>query len=95
MTDDLVERIRNLLGDTNEEQDTIFEAADRIEELEAEIGRMAAALKTLSEADYPRVGKKSWHPDRPSKHDQCDHELFQYEACDTCMSAFARKALGG
>jgi len=31
--DNLVERVRALLGDTNEEQDTINEAADEIERL--------------------------------------------------------------
>jgi len=39
---DIVERIRALLGDTNEEQDTINEAADEIERLRAALRPFAA-----------------------------------------------------
>ena len=35
MTDDLVKRLLDIAGDTNEENETIHEAADRIEKLEA------------------------------------------------------------
>ena len=38
--DDLVKRLRNILGDTNDEQDTIFEAADEIERLAREVERI-------------------------------------------------------
>ena len=35
MSDDLVKRLLDIAGDTNEENETIHEAADRIEKLEA------------------------------------------------------------
>ena len=35
MTDDLVKRLLDIAGDTNEENETSHEAADRIEKLEA------------------------------------------------------------
>ena len=41
---DIVERVRALLGDTNEEQDTINEAANEIE-------RLREALREITSAD--------------------------------------------
>ena len=35
MTDDLVKRLLDIAGDTNEENETLHEAADHIEKLEA------------------------------------------------------------
>ena len=35
MTDDLVKRLLDIAGDTNEENETLHEAADRIEKLES------------------------------------------------------------
>ena len=41
MTDDLVNRLLDIAGDTNEENETIHEAADRIEQLEAALRKYA------------------------------------------------------
>jgi len=45
---DIVERVRALLGDTNEEQDTINEAANEIE-------RLRDALRQISHAPNGKV----------------------------------------
>jgi len=45
---DIVERVRALLGDTNEEQDTINEAADEIE-------RLREALRKISNMGQTNV----------------------------------------
>ena len=41
MTDDLVKRLLDIAGDTNEENETIHEAANRIEKLEAALREIA------------------------------------------------------
>jgi len=42
---DIVERVRALLGDTNEEQDTINEAADEIERLREALREMLSVAE--------------------------------------------------
>jgi uncharacterized protein YoxC len=67
---DIVERIRALLGDTNEEQDTINEAADEIERLREalrEIERMANRRSGHAfdgDADYFRIARAALGEDK-------------------------------
>ena len=44
MSDDLVKRLLDIAGDTNEENETLHEAADRIEKLEAALREIVGAL---------------------------------------------------
>jgi hypothetical protein len=66
MTDDLVKRLLDIAGDTNEENETLHEAADRIERLEAardgaytERNRLVAFLSNI----YPSGVKKTAIPE--------------------------------
>ena len=44
MSNDLVKRLLDIAGDTNEENETLHEAADRIEKLEAALREIIGAL---------------------------------------------------
>ncbi len=85
---DIVERVRALLGDTNEEQDTINEAADEIEMLRA-------ALRVIADGDAPREHAIIYRSDGVhSKHDKCKHGAWMYDGCEDCVAEYARAALG-
>lgn len=58
MSDTLSDRLRQMVGDTNEELDTLWEAADEIERLNAEVARLREALE-----DHVRAAEciRHWH----------------------------------
>jgi len=47
MSDTLSDRLRQMVGDTNEELDTLWEAADKIEHLQAERKRLRRIIYNL------------------------------------------------
>jgi hypothetical protein len=82
MTDDLVKQLREY-GSCG----MVFEAADRIEKLEA-------VLRNIAEGDIPRTVKIRFRDDgQSSKHDRCEHGQWFYEDCGCCVEDYARKAL--
>ena len=63
---------------------------------QAEIERLRAALKRISELDVPRTVRRAWRLDGvPSKHDQCPHDLRMYEDCYACIAEYAGAVLEG
>ena len=84
MTDDLVKHLREY-GSCG----MVFDAASRIEKLEA-------ALRNIAEGDIPRTVKIPFRDDgQSSKHDRCEHGQWFYEDCGCCIEDYARKALEG
>ena len=51
MSDDLVKRLLDIAGDTNEENETIHEAADRIEKLEGALKHCINAIRQYEMGD--------------------------------------------
>lgn len=84
------------------DRDVIVEAVNALpgllttlEHLSLQLSERTAALTKIAEGDEPRPVGKHWFPDgRPSKHDQCTHGVWMYEACGNCIAEFARKSLG-
>jgi len=109
MTDDLMERLRDgvpccdpdagngegsfYVDDANE---TMCEAADRIEALTAENERLREALAKIADGTMPRPLGEPWRMDMTSsKHDRCVHGAWMYEPCEGCIDAFIASVLGG
>jgi hypothetical protein len=55
MTDDLVKRLLDIAGDTNEENETLHEAADRIEQL----NRSSEGWKEIADEYFDAIGERN------------------------------------
>lgn len=72
------------------------EAAEaKIERLTAQLAEARQALAAIRDGDVPREAAAIYRTDgKPSKHDQCEHGVWHYEDCGSCISNFAAQALG-
>ena len=79
------------------QQDATIDAlSERTRRAEAEIERLRAALKRISELDVPRPVGRAWRQDgAPSRHDACPHDLRMYEDCYACIAEYAGAVLEG
>ncbi len=96
MTDDLMERIEGCIAnaDYEDEWETLIDARDRIEALQADKAKLRETLKQIEASTYPRPLGKSWRMDlSSSKHDRCIHDEWMYDTCEGCLDDFIRKAL--
>ncbi len=74
--------------------ETLRQAADRIEALQADKAKLRETLKQIEASTYPRPLGKSWRMDlSSSKHDRCIHDEWMYDTCEGCLDDFIRKAL--
>lgn len=72
------------------------EAATTLETLTQENARLREALEGIVTGDVERVVAHVWRADgKPSKLDQCAHDVQINHDCPSCIEDHARKALGG
>ncbi|WP_156884274.1 hypothetical protein [Sphingomonas sp. LK11] len=72
------------------------EAATTLETLRQEVERLREALEGIVTGDVERVVAHVWRADgKPSKLDQCAHDVQINHDCPSCIEDHARKALGG
>lgn len=65
-----------------------------LDEAEDLVAELTMAIQRFIDGDYPRpVGTKYRDDGKPSKHDQCPHKIWMYEACDACASDFFARSL--
>lgn len=76
--------------------ETTTEAATTLETLTQENARLREALEGIVTGDVERVVAHVWRADgKPSKLDQCAHDVQINHDCPSCIEDHARKALGG
>lgn len=94
---DLTERLRTtrLLSQRNQLA-LQEEAATTLDSLTQENARLREALEGIVTGDVERVVAHVWRADgKPSKLDQCAHDVQINHDCPSCIEDHARKALGG
>ena len=82
-TDDL-DQVLAELADVRARLDAAERARDGFE----------VAIRAVVSGDMPRKVASVWADDqRPSKHDRCEHNMFMYETCGSCIDEFLTGAL--
>ena len=77
-------------------ENAVFEAIAALETLTQENARLRAAVEGIVTGDVERVVAHVWRADgKPSKLDQCAHDVQINHDCPSCIEDHARKALGG
>jgi hypothetical protein len=77
-------------------ENAVFEAIAALETLTQENARLREALEGIVTGDVERVVAHVWRADgKPSKLDQCAHDVQINHDCPSCIEDHARKALGG
>ncbi len=86
MTEQLEARLRRA-SSARQGDPILLRAADTLK-------RYREALQRIEEGDVPRPIGKHWRADcKPTKHDRCVHDVWMYEDCGECVSAYIRQAL--